>query len=112
MTRNLVILAMAALVLGSAIAGRDQAEAGGGLDVSILSGAPDMVSGGDALVRVDVPGSVPLEQVRVELNGDDVTAAFAPEPGDYALVGLLDGFALGDNTLRAKVTGPARPCSR
>ena len=109
MMRKLLILAMAALVVGLAILARDQAQAGGGLETSILSSSPDMVSGGDALVRVDVPSDVPLEQVSIELNGVDVTAAFAPAPDDHALVGLVDGFVPGENTLKAKVTGPAIP---
>jgi hypothetical protein len=109
MMRKLLILAMAGLVVGLAILGRDQAQAGAGLELSILSSSPGMVSGGDALVRVDVPSDVPLEQVSVELNGVDVTAAFAPAPDDHAVVGLVDGFVLGENTLKAKVTGPVTP---
>src|SRR3546814_2198205 len=52
-------------------------------DLSILSSSPDQVSGGDALVRVDVPSDIPLGQVSVELNGVDVTNAFAPAPGEH-----------------------------
>src|SRR3990172_5463033 len=109
MLRKLLIFTIAGLVVGLAILGRDQVQAGAGLEISILSSSPDMVSGNDALVRVDVPIGIQLEQVSVELNGVDVTTAFAPEPDDHAIVGLVDGFALGENTLKAKVTGPATP---
>jgi len=44
--------------------------------ISVLSSRPDLVTGGDALVRVTVPGSAGLDQVSVTLNGQDVTAAF------------------------------------
>lgn len=113
MLRKLLILAMAVLVVGLAILARDQAQAGGGFQISILSSSPDEVSGGDALVRVDVPKKVPLQQVTVELNGVDVTGAFEPEAEDKALIGLVDGFVLGENTLEATATsrGKGRPAS-
>lgn len=63
--RKLLILVMAVLVSGLAVLGRDAAQAGTGLEVSVLSSSPDMVSGGDALVRADVPSSTPLDQVAV-----------------------------------------------
>jgi hypothetical protein len=95
---------MAALFVGPAMLGWNEAAASdGGWEISILSSSPDMVSGGDALVRVGVPSPVQLNKVRVGLNGDDVTAAFAPEAGDHALVGLVDGFVVGENTLEARV---------
>src|SRR6266545_7716307 len=109
MMRKFLILAMAALVIGLAVLARDPAQAGGSLEISVRSSSPDMVSGGDALVRVNVPSDIPLEQVSVALNDVDVTAAFAPAPDDHAVVGLVDGFVLGENTLKAKVTGPATP---
>jgi len=110
MTRKPLILAMAALVVGLAILGQGEvptsaASDGDSFEISILSSSPDMVSGGDALVRVDVPTIVPLHQVTVELNGDDVSGAFAPEPEDHALVGLVEGFVAGENTLEAKPNG-------
>jgi len=109
-TRKPLILAMAALVVGLAILGQGEvptsaASDGDSFEISILSSSPDRVSGGDALVRVDVPTIVPLHQVTVELNGDDVSGAFAPEPQDHALVGLVDGLVLGENTLEAKPNG-------
>src|SRR5215469_5717746 len=63
--------------------------------ISVLSSRPDMVSGGDALVRVDVPRSAPLACVRVFRNDDDVTAACALIPAEHALQGLVNGFELG-----------------
>src|SRR5215212_7482820 len=56
------------------------------LDISTVSSRPDAVSGGDALVRVDVPSGVAPGTVRVQLNGSDVTRAFRVVDGD--LVGL------------------------
>jgi hypothetical protein len=98
---KLLILATAALVVGLVVQ-VPTSVASDGLEISILSSSPDMVSGGDALVRVDVPSSIELDQATVELNGAEITAAFAPHPEDHALVGLVDGLVLGKNVLRAK----------
>ena len=73
--------------------------------LSVLSSRADQVSGGDALVRVDVPRTVPLHQVTVTRNGDDVTAAFSPAPDGRALVGLVEGLQLGANELVALPNG-------
>jgi len=64
----------------------------------VLSGRPDMVAGGDALVRVTVEKKhVRLSDVRVELNGANVTGAFvAGDPVD-----LVDGA--GDVVARGLV---------
>src|SRR3546814_19991980 len=61
----------------------------GALIIEVLSSAPEHVSGGDALLRVEVPHTVPLHQVTLTLDGVDVTAMLAPAPGEHALVGRL-----------------------
>ena len=72
------------------------AHGGHAVRIDVLSSRPNQVSGGDALVRVTrPPGS---RQATVERNGEDVTAAFKPQ-GD-GLVGLVDGFDLGNNEPR------------
>lgn len=71
--------------------------------VEVLSGAADQVSGGDALVEVSAPTRVPPSQLRVSLNGDDVTASFDLTP-DGTLVGLVTGLAEGENTLTGSVS--------
>ncbi|MGH9262609.1 MAG: DUF6351 family protein, partial [Acidimicrobiales bacterium] len=74
------------------------------LEITVLSGAPDQVSGGDALVQVTVPRRVSTDDVAIELDGTDVTAAIA-DRGDGSLVGLVEGLADGENTLRAEADG-------
>ncbi len=66
------------------------------VDLTVLSSQPNQVSGGDALVRVDAPPNQ-IDTLRVERNGVDVTAAFSKQGG--ALVGVVDGLALGKNEL-------------
>ncbi len=72
------------------------------IDLRVLSSRPDQVSGGDALVRVSAPPGL-LDKLTVERNGEDVTAAFKPQ-GDE-LVGLVDGFDLGNNELTVHRNG-------
>jgi hypothetical protein len=101
----LVVAAVAALTPPSA------ADPAGpqSLAVSVLSGRADQVSGGDALIQVDVPLTIPLHQVRITRNGVDVTGRFTPaDDGARALVGLVDGLVLGENTLRAEANGQGR----
>ncbi len=70
------------------------------LDLSVLSGPPDMVTGGDALVEVSGAGASSLQ---VELNGRDVTSSFRGVLDPSRLVGRLSELKVGKNTLTAKV---------
>jgi hypothetical protein len=80
--------------------------AGNRFAVTVLSGRPDQVTGGDALVEIEVPDRVSADRVKVTVDGADVTSAFAPSPaGDGTLVGLVGGLVEGDNLLRVEATG-------
>src|SRR5918998_1811660 len=58
--------------------------------IESLSAKPGFATGGDVLVAINVPRSVSLSRVEVELNGDDVTDAFSPTADDpRRLVGLV-----------------------
>ena len=71
------------------------------LDIRVLSGRPEMVSGGSALVQLSGP---PLDGVHVLLNGKDVTGAFRPgRPG--TLMGRVEDLKLGANVVEAKAGG-------
>src|SRR5215204_4201275 len=107
-SRPLVAIAMVVTIAGpvATAAGQHKPPAGQEFVLSVLSSRPDQVSGGDALVRVDVPRTVPLQQVTVTRNGEDVTAAFAPAPDGRALQGLVEGLQLGSNELVARSNGP------
>ncbi|WP_202862986.1 DUF6351 family protein [Ornithinimicrobium murale] len=73
------------------------------ISIEVLSGAADQVTGGDALVEITSPDSVAPDDLRVALNGTDITSTFdLTEEG--TLVGLVDGLDLGTNTLRAEAT--------
>lgn len=76
---------------------------GGGGDpvIEVLSSRPDMVTGGDALVRVSLPGGGSAEGVRVTANGEEVTSVFRAASDGVGVVGLVTGLRLGANTLSA-----------
>jgi Tannase-like family of unknown function (DUF6351) len=88
---------IALVAAGPAWADRDDRDA-----IESLSAKPRFVTGGDVLVAIEVPRSVSLGRVEVELNGDDVTDAFSLSADDpRRLVGLVDGLRLGRNELIA-----------
>lgn len=73
--------------------------------ISVLSNRADLVSAGDALVRVNLPKKVRPEAVKVMLGRRDVTAAFAVRPNGK-FEGLVTGLRNGRNVLRARMPGP------
>ena len=75
------------------------------IQIAVLSGRPDMVSGGDALVQINAPAELPLSQLIVKRNGGDVTAAFHPSPDAHTLTGLVTGLKLGENSLQVFAGG-------
>ena len=75
--RVLAALFVSLAVVASAAASAKDA-ASGHFDILTLSNRADFISGGDALVEVRVPQTVPLHQVTLWLNGRNVTAASAP----------------------------------
>jgi hypothetical protein len=77
-------------------------------EIGVLSSPPDLVSGGDARIAVHVPIVVPLHQVSIFLDGQDVTDAFAPIPDTRTLEGLVTGLSLGDNLLEVDSNGVGR----
>ena len=77
------------------------AAAGDGLEIRVLSNRADLVSGGDALVRVVPPSTVDPSTLAMTLGGRDVTERFAVRAnGHYEA--LLQGLPLGRSVLRAR----------
>lgn len=72
----------------------------GALRLAVLSSRPDLVSAGDALVRLTVPPATNLKTLRVRLGTKDVTAAFSVR-ADGRRLARLSGLALGRNRLVA-----------
>ena len=66
----------------------------------VLSNRASLISGGDALVEVVLPEDVAASDVRVTVDGRDVTSAFALR-ADGTFTGLVDGLAPGRNEVVA-----------
>jgi hypothetical protein len=83
------------------------------VSLSVESSRPDMVSGGNALIAVNVPAPDQIGKVRVRRNGVDVTAAFKPDATNpRRLLGVVEGLRDGSNRISALVkakhqAGPA-----
>src|SRR5580704_13239396 len=79
------------------------------LVITTLSSAPNRASGGDVLVRIEVPRTVSQSDVQVALNGMDVTGVFLPDGTSDALIGLVTALNGGDNVVTAttKKTKPS-----
>jgi len=74
----------------------------------LLSAQPHLVSGGDALVQVEITPGTLLDRVQVTLNGENVTASFRPLSDAIAgansiLRGLVADLELGDHVLTVAV---------
>src|SRR2546423_10162101 len=74
-------------------------------EITTLSNRADLISGGDALVEVRVPHTVPLPKVTLLLNGVDVTAAFRTDVAARTMRGVLTGMVEGRNDFIADSNG-------
>jgi hypothetical protein len=72
-----------------------------GLQLRVLSSRPELVTGGDALVRVELPTGVAPSEAKLTVNGTDATARLKADPSGRSLTGLVTGLSLGSNTLTA-----------
>ncbi len=103
----LAAISVIALILGPTAA---QAAAPNGLALgrlallAVSNPRPELVSGGEVLVRVDVPQHINAADVQVTSDGADVTSSFQVQP-DGSLLGLVTGLTLGRNRLVASVRG-------
>ena len=87
------------LALALAVGGCSSAEMAGVPDlpqVSVVSSRADMVTGGNALVRVALPEGTSPDTVTVRVDGRDVTAAFRAV-SEAALEGIVTDLAVGMN---------------
>ena len=77
--------------------------------IQVLSNRADLVSGGDALVRITLPRFAKPAALRVAAGGRDVTAAFE-RTGHRRFDGLIEGLREGRTTVIARTgqTGAAR----
>lgn len=70
-------------------------------DIKVLSNRADLVSGGDALVEIVPAAGIAASALRIELDGTDVSSAFAMRPGER-FMGLVTGMSEGRHLLTAR----------
>jgi Tannase-like family of unknown function (DUF6351) len=97
---RIVWVLMAAAALGSC--GGNRVQWGAALEIRVLSNRADLVSGGDALLEIVLPKDATAAGLRVDVDGRDVTAAFA-ERADHRVTGLLTGLKDGANVVTARL---------
>ena len=68
-------------------------------EIRTLSSKPNLVSGGDAVVEVQLPRYASKRDVVVRLNGVDVSSQMNSGGGDGKLVGLITGMRIGKNQI-------------
>jgi Tannase-like family of unknown function (DUF6351) len=96
----LAVLLVASAATGSAAVARKRRAP----IIHVLSNRADLISGGDALVSIDLKAGTNLRRVRVSLNGQDIRSSFAVRPnGLYE--GLVTNLRNGENVLYARVGG-------
>jgi hypothetical protein len=72
--------------------------------VTVSNPRPELVSGGQVLVRVDVPNHINPADVQITSDGRDVTSSFQVQ-SDGSLLGLVTGLTIGPNRLVASAHG-------
>jgi len=77
-------------------------------EIITLSNRADLISGGNALVEVRVPNTVPLHHVKLLLNGKDITDSFVTDAAERTMRAVLTGLADGANNLVADSNGQGR----
>ena len=82
------------------MAGVGSAQAPGELAIEVLSNRADLVSGGSALVEIVMPDGVDPSSVAVDVDGHDVTSAFAVRPNGR-VEGIVTELAEGPNLVTA-----------
>ena len=76
-------------------------------EIEVLSSPADLVSGGDARLSVKVPPGN-IDRSHIYVNGEDVTGNFSVVPGTSNLEGVVDGLAVGENSVEVMPNERAR----
>jgi hypothetical protein len=101
--RAVTIVVVTATLVGVA---REAPESRAPFEIRTLSSRADLVSGGDALVAITVPAGTKAGQLKVALNGKDITARFTIDAASGEYRGLVEGLTLGANRIIATTRSP------
>src|SRR5687767_4342645 len=82
--------------------------------ITTLSSRADMVTGGNALIRVDVPPAVAMNAIAIKVNGQNMTSTFRADMAARTYTGLVSGLNVGLNNVAVytNATGIGRPAEQ
>jgi len=100
----MVIFLVGLLFILQGCGGTDNSGSSDPVQIKTLSNRADLVSGGDAFVEIILPNQAPAGGLKVDVDGRDVTSAFAIR-SDGRMKGIITGLANGNNVVTAGVTG-------
>ena len=105
--RTLSLALLALLLIPAAAAAKPKKAPG--IRIHVVSNRADLISAGDALVRIKLPQADRLEAIRVTAGGRDVTRVAQARPNGK-FEGLVTGLKVGRTMLRARA--PHRRAAR
>src|SRR5436190_9146232 len=100
LARFAVVSALFAAAIGTA-------GAQGSPMITTLSSDPNLVTGGDVLVKVAFSSRLGVDTIRVSVGGRDVSKAFQSAAESGAFIGLVTGLSNGKNIIEAATTSGA-----
>jgi hypothetical protein len=89
------------------MASDDNGAIGQKFQIEVLSSPPDQVSGDDSRVNIRMPRDVNADDVKIYLNGNDITDIFHRVQRSRRLEGVVSGLELGENELEVRTEQPA-----
>ena len=100
---------LAVAVLAGCSSSSDDGGNASPLTIQTVSNRADLVSDGDALVRVQLPDSANPASLKVDVDGRDVSDAFAARTGGAVgtVTGVVTGLKVGTNVITASANGAA-----
>ena len=75
----------------------------GDTTITTLSNRADLVSGGSALVEINLPAGANVSSLVVDLDGTNISSTFV-SGSDGRILGVVKGLKTGTNTLRAQAS--------
>jgi hypothetical protein len=99
-----MLVLVAAFVAAAAPSSAAAAKAASAPRIVVLSNRADTLSGGDALVAINLPNGLDASAVTVRLRGHNITSSFAARPNGR-FEALLTGLRVGANSLTASAHG-------
>lgn len=101
------LVSLVLLAVAMALAACGGSPATSPLSVRVLSSAPHLISGGDALLEVEAPVDAAASDIELLIDGRSASVALQPtaEPGVFR--GLLKELSVGEQELQVKAGGAA-----